>query len=369
MIRHPDVHRPWSDWSDSQALHVAVAYSNPFRWKTRRELMNKFRDDISREANVVLHVGELAYGDRPWEVTSSDNPLDVQLRTQSELFHKENLQEIVISRFPSDWKYGMTCDADFHIVTPGWAIETVHQLQVYEWVQPYSSYIDVSGQMYGQANLPLRMNTSFMFNYIQNNYRVSPQYHNGIIGPDGKFVKINRKDSGYEQMMLGEPSHAEGEFMRGCGATGGAFAFRHSAYNKVPGLMSRCILGHADWYAAHQLVGVEPPDIHSQKYHPAYKEYVKNWGEHAKALNKNVGYVDAMATHFWHGSKTKRGYSSRDAILAKHQYHPHRDVFPDWQGVLQLRPDAIGLRDDIRSYFISRSEDDPNLYASEKISV
>jgi hypothetical protein len=56
----------------------------------------------------------------------------------------------------------------------------------------------------------------------------------------------------------------------------------------------------------------------------------------------------------------ERGYSSRDQILVKHQYDPGRDVYPDWQGVLQLAPGKPGLRDAIRAYFISRSEDVPH---------
>jgi len=63
---HPDVHTPWRAWSEEQILHVAAAYSNPVRWTSRRVLMNDFRDHMRASANVALHVGELAYGDRPF---------------------------------------------------------------------------------------------------------------------------------------------------------------------------------------------------------------------------------------------------------------------------------------------------------------
>ena len=61
---HPNVHHRSGPWSEEQKLHVAVAYSNPFRWRTRRELMNDFRHHMQQSPNVVLHVAELAYGDR-----------------------------------------------------------------------------------------------------------------------------------------------------------------------------------------------------------------------------------------------------------------------------------------------------------------
>jgi hypothetical protein len=372
-IRHPDVHRPWSQWSEDQTLHVAVAYSNAFRWRSRRETMNKLRDHYAQQANVKLYVGELAFGDRPWEVTSGDNPADVQLRTSGEAFYKENLQnEIIKRRFPADWKYGAVCDADFHIITVGWALETVHQLQHYDWVQPFSSYMDVTGDVYGQANMPYRINSGFFFNYVQNGYRVSKEYNNGVVGPDGRYIHHHHHHHHhhYEEAMAGEPTPAEGEFMRGTGATGGAYAFRRSAFDAVGGMLDRCILGHGDWYMAHQLVGCPPPDIHLQAYAQAYKDYVLAWGVRAARLKRNVGYVDATAMHMFHGSKTRRGYSSRDVILARHKFDPYRDLHPDYQGVWQFDPDKWELRDDLRRYFMSRFEDDPNIYGpAERIMV
>jgi len=349
---HPDVHIPWQQWSEDQILHVAVAYSNPFRWRTRRRLANDFRRHMTSSPNVQLHFGELAYGDRPFEVTTSGTN-DVQLRTSHELFHKEDIGNRVIQSFPPNWKYGALIDADFHLTRHDWALETVHQLQHYDWVQCFSSYADLSGEVYGMAQVPVRYNSGFFFNYIQNGFEVSPKYHNTKI-PNGIL-----DEEGYEGAM----------FKRGVGATGGAIAFRRTAFDAVGGFLNRCILGHADWYMAYQLVGLEPPDIHSQKYHPDYKSYVKTWGERAEVLKRNVGYVDGFATHFFHGSKTRRGYSSRDKILAAHQYSPYSDVFPDYQGILQLTPNKPRFRDDVRAYFTSRFEDDPNLHVPERSLV
>lgn len=80
-IAHPDVHYPVSHWSEEQTLHVATAYSNPCRWRTRRKLFNDFRRHMVAMPNVRLYVGELAYGDRPFEVTDASHGQDVQLRT------------------------------------------------------------------------------------------------------------------------------------------------------------------------------------------------------------------------------------------------------------------------------------------------
>ena len=119
MLSHPDVHQPLSAWSESETLHRhAVAYSNPFRWETRRRLLNDFRRHMAGFPNVKLYVGELAYNQRPFEVTG-EHPGDVQLSTRSEIFHKENvLNEVVRRGFPVGWKYGAYIDGDFYVYAP-----------------------------------------------------------------------------------------------------------------------------------------------------------------------------------------------------------------------------------------------------------
>lgn len=331
---HPDIHPKASAWSEEQTLYVACAYSNPFRWRTRRELANDFRRHMMQSPNVKLVVIELAYGDRPFDVTGpgcvSDpsRETDIQLRTRSELFHKECLLNRAVQSFPPGWQYGAIIDADVHFSRHDWALEAVHQLQHYDWVQLFSSYSDVSDR-----HRIVGTNNGFVYNYVENGYKVADEVMGGIASA-GTYGG------------------------RRAGATGGAWAFRREAFDACGGLLDRCILGHGDWFAAFGLAGELAPDMRIANYSPAYREYIQTWQRRAlEACRKNIGYIDCHMTHHWHGKKSNRGYSSRDAILVKHQYSPVRDVYQDWQGVLQLAPGAIGLRDDMRRYFLSRSED------------
>ena len=367
---HPDVQQSWAQWSEEETLHVGVAYSNAFRWETRRRLANYCLRHLARSPNIRLYFVELAYGDRPWEIAVAGMPGHIQLRTTHELFHKENLQKLAVRAFAPGWKYGCVIDADFHMTREDWALETIHQLQHYDFLQPYSSYVDVSGATYGTAQLPTRVNSTFFFNYIQNGYKVSPQYFSGIVNADGKFVKMSPAIGlEYDAASSMTEGPDQGVFMRGTGATGGALAFRRSAYDAVGGLLDRCILGHGDWYMAFGLVDVEPPDIHVRGYSDDYLAYVRDWRQRAKILKKNVGYVDGMAVHYFHGSKTRRFYSSRDLILSRHKFSPWKDIYEDWQGVYQLTPNKPEFRDENRQYYITRSEDDPNLGKGEKPMV
>lgn len=354
-LDHPDLHHAASGWSEEQTLHVAAAYSNPFRWRARRELANDFRRHMRCLPNVQLHMVELAYGDRPFEVTHEEDPLDVQLRTRSELFHKENLLNLGVRSFPKDWKYGAIIDADFHFTRHDLAIETIHQLQHFDWVQMFSTYVNVTGETEpGKGHIPIgQMNRGFVYGYVSNGSQLPEGYNGGWGEPP------------MSPENYGPPVSSP---MKWIGAPGGAWAFRRTAFEAVGGLMDRCILGSGDYFIAFGLAG-QIADIAVEhrlgkkldRYRPEYLEYIRAWQEQAKhAVQANIGYVDSFAVHHFHGPIKKRGYSSRDDILIEHGYSPTHDVSYDWQGVLQLTTRKPGLRDAIRAYFVSRSEDLPH---------
>jgi hypothetical protein len=308
--------------------------------------MNDFRNHMSACPNVVLHVGELAYGDRPFEVTGSD-PLDIQLRTQHELWHKENILNTVISRFPPDWKYGAYADADFVMTRQDWALEAIHQLQHHDFVQLFSSYADLTVD-----HRPFRIQPSFA--YAQFNYR---QDGSPVPGPGSYGLSAAPRPSRQRNTTPG--------------ATGGAWAFRRQALDSVGGLLDSCILGAGDWYMAFGLIG-KTTDGHPEASGcgPQYETSIRRWQERAfEAVKGNIGYVDNFAAHHWHGPKPCRAYGTRWQILRDNQFDPCRDIHRDWQRVWQLTGNKPKLRDDIRRYFLSRSEDNPALSPGESTLV
>src|SRR5208282_5353648 len=128
------------------------------------------------------------YGDRPFEVTDASNPQDIQLRANSELFHKENIINKVVERFDNGWKYGGQSDADFTFTQHDWALEAIHQLQHAPWVQPYSSYTSLTAKGYGGSQ-PGALRKSFAATYIENGHKLPPIADNGGFAPDSNYVK------------------------------------------------------------------------------------------------------------------------------------------------------------------------------------
>lgn len=305
--------------STNQVLHVAAAYANPQGWRSRKRLFSEFQKYMQRLPNVRLYVGELSYGDRQFEVTRSGNQQHLQLRATDELWHKENILNLVIQTFRDDWQYGAYIDGDFHFSRNDIAAESIHQLQTFDWVQMFSQYSNLTHDQKLGSTMP-----SFAAVYSRRQL------------PDGPKQYGNKET----------------------GATGGAWAFRRDSFSDCGCLLDTCITGSADWHMAFGMTG--KPDTHPElpACGDAYAKSIKIWQARASAaVNGNIGFVDSHALHYFHGAIAQRHYGTRWHILRDNKYDPAVDIHRNSQGVYELTPGKTGLRDGIRQYFRSRNED------------
>lgn len=314
-------------------LHIITCISNPVRFESRYRLYREFAQRIANEANAQLWTVEIAFSDRPHEVTEPGNPHHLQLRSDFELWHKENMLNLMLQRLPDDGNPVAFIDADVDFMRPDWVEETIQQLRHYDVVQMFGEAIDLDADH-------KRIGT-------ENRRGVVAQYHAG--------VPVCQKDSadGYGN---------DGVATKQGGHPGYAWAWRRSAINAVGGLIDFSILGSADWQMACGLLGKIEDSINYQ-ISEGYMRHLQEWGAKARRLRRNVGYVEGMLVHYWHGPKGKRGYDWRTNILTRSNFDPHVDLHRDWQGVHQLYDDgsdrSLDLRDDLRRYFRSRNEDHP----------
>src|SRR5437867_5368381 len=63
--------------------------------------------------------------DRPFEITESTNPRHLQLRTYSEIWHKENALNLLINRLPPEARYICWADADLFWTNNRWCQDTI----------------------------------------------------------------------------------------------------------------------------------------------------------------------------------------------------------------------------------------------------
>lgn len=319
--------------ADLSKFWVISVISNPVRYKRRYELYHPFAEMV-HQAGVQMITVECAFGNRPFMVTHAHNPHHLQVRSFEELWHKENMINLGVKHAcaiaPGQVKEIAWIDADCRPARPprDWFEETWHQLQHYEFVQMWEflQSLDVYYNPFGTPD------PSFMGNYIK--------YGTPYIKQD-------------------KTPYSPGP--KAWGSPGLAWAANIEAFNHIGGLPDYTILGAGDWYLAHMLVSELGLD-HLKTYSPGYRNrFIKTQERCARWIKADVGMVQGLVHHDWHGKKANRGYSTREKILIENQYDPDTDIKQDGQGLYQLEtwePRQIKMRDQIRAYFRARNEDE-----------
>lgn len=309
-------------------LWVIAPVSNPARYSSRYDLYQKFKVGMDR-AGANLMTVELALGDRPFEVTEPGNPRHVQLRTWDEIWHKENMVNVGISRLPPDWEYVAWIDADVEFMRQDWASEVVHQLQHFQVIQLFQNAVDL-----GPSGEVIKTLDGFMWSWQTHQPR-----------PYSLKMDEGTGDGGYYPHW--HPGYA--------------WAARREAIDSLGGLVDFAILGAADHHMAWALVG-EVIQNTPQECTAAYKKHLQVWQDRAAShIRKDVGYMPGTILHHWHGAKRNRKYVERWQILHRHGYDPEFDLKRDWQGIHSFSDQGERMRNDIREYFRQRNEDSTDL--------
>lgn len=330
--------RPLAAGIDGQAtLHVCTIISNPVRYASRYRLFHNFCHQSST-AKIEHWTVEIAYGNRPFSVTSATNPNHLQLRTTDELWHKENGLNLLFAhvlRHRPDAEYFAWVDADVTFARPDWAEETLQQLQHYDVVQMFSHCQDLGPKFQPVGG----MKNGWVWMYYNE-----------------PLAKVQAM-AGAMKTAKGDYGYAKGGYWH----PGFAWAARRSALDHAGQLLDTCIVGSADWHMAAALIG-EAERTLSAPVHPHYKRDVLRWQERVERhIHRNIGYVDGVLNHHWHGRKADRFYGDRWRILVDNEFDPDVDLKRDAQGLYLLAGNKIRLRDDLRSYFRARNEDSIDL--------
>lgn len=341
---------------DTSKFWVVTCISNVRRYRSRYNLYRKFAKHC-RDSGVNLFTVEVAFGDRPFEITASDNPHHLQLRTWSELWHKENMLNLAVQRLPQDWEYVAWVDADIQFARPDWAHETVQQLQHHMIVQMWSIAQDL-----GPDLEPFRSYRSFCSCYLEHIRMEFTEdilevnvHEGGTMGPMHLNVEKRRVD-----LKTPDPYYS-GTELRPFWHSGYAWAARREAFDHLGGLIDWAILGAADHHMALCLIGEGANSIRSG-IGTHYYEKVMEWQARCETyIKRDIGFVPGAIFHYWHGNKANRRYNTRWKILQRHNYNPIVDIKRDSNGLWQLTDRCMGLRDELRFYMAQRNEDASDL--------
>jgi hypothetical protein len=318
-----------------QQLYVVTSIFNPIRFQSRYKLYRDF-EKMVQTAGGILYTIEIALGDRPFYITSKDNPQHVQLRTWHELWFKENGLNLVIDRLPLEAQKIAWIDADLFFANPQWVKETLELLEHFMVIQMFSH-----SQNLGPNHEPVGAVTT---SFVQEYYNKDKEH--------SRFQEIIDAANGYHYYPVsGEPK----------GHPGYAWAARREALDDLGQLIDWGILGANDRHMAFGLIGAIEASLHPS-LSADYRDRCLRWQQRAiQYIKRDIGLMPGMVFHYWHGKIVDRRYHDRWRILIDTQYDPELDIKYDSQGLLALTDRSIALRDGIRAYFRARNEDSIDL--------
>jgi hypothetical protein len=302
----------------SEFCAVTTIY-NPGNYNSRSRLYGDFRKRVE-ESGLPLYTVELATGDQEFSVTHSSDPYNIQLRSEHELWYKENLVNIALQRLPRRWDLIAWLDADIAFVRPDWVSATKEKLKHHSFVQMFSHVLDL-----GSHFEPLGVQEGFVYRYLT--------------------CEEKSRGGGHDIAA------------KSIGQTGYAWAARRDVLEAIGGLIENSILGSNDYFMAQALVGSVTPEM-TRMPGSNYAASLMEWQQRCeKLIHHDLGCVDTTIFHYWHGRRRDRGYDNRWRILVENQFDPVVDLKKNAEGLFELTNRNVALREAIRSYFRSRNED------------
>ena len=244
----------------------------------------------------------------------------VRVRSNSELWHKENLINLGVSYLPDNWNYMAWVDADIIFSNSSWAEDTIAALQHYHIVQMFQNATDL-----GPKGEFLKNFDGFVYKYSTDNQLKSL-----------KYAKLD-----------GHPGYC--------------YATTKYGWNSIGGLFDVGILGSGDRIMLYCWLGIYESSIPKGSHHN-YITYVKSYQDRCqKAINYSIGYVKGTILHEFHGKKKDRQYDKRWQILVKNNYDPIADIKKNNYGVWEFVGNKHLLIAEIKKYFSERNEDSIDL--------
>lgn len=297
-------------------LHVVAVISNPCLFARRYILLKEFVNRLEiEESNIILYIVELCYGDQKFLVTDSKDPLHLQLRVNTPIWHKENMINLAVKKLlPASWKAFAWIDADIEFESTTWALDTLKILNgCRDIVQIFSHACDMNRE--GQS-MNVFNSAGYQFTKgLQFSSRMPNLWHPGF-----------------------------------------AWAITRKAYEKIGGLYENGILGSGDNIMMLSLIGKGLKGINMEST-DEYVNSILDFENISKTLR--FGYVPGVIRHYYHGSKLNRKYHERWQILSSNGYDPKIHITKNEDGII-IPTDEFPekMKNEIYEYFLERNEDE-----------
>jgi len=303
---------------EKRHLYVICVVFNPARSRTTIKLYNHFRAHMEKAGAKLITV-EVAYENSPFSITIPNyEPYNMQLRTKTPIFQKEQIINKVVSRLPLDAKYVIYCDYEVEFLNPNWLKETIKSLNMVKAVQLFEEVT-----ILGPVNEELRKEKSFaLLNFGRED--------------DNKPEKLEKKQ--FETSTL---------------ASGIAWGFRLDAWKELGGLFSYSPLGNNDRIMAYCL-GQRYEEYIPAEMSDKFKDAAKAWQKRAaEAFQSGIICIPGPIKLYWTNAKREKKVYEKWEILVNNNFDPKKDLIIDDNGLYTLDPLKPKLVSDLKEYFTS----------------
>ena len=307
---------PTTDFKTNEFWGITT-YFNPNNYNTKLDNYYKFRKS-SRNQGLNLITVECAFGNKPFELTTQDADILIQVRTNSVLWQRERLVNIALNKLPKECKYVAWIDADVLFLNQNWIKDTIDKLQKNDAVQLFKTSIKLDKEELFTKDADFSWGDGD--GYKQLSYACCIE---NKIQPD--FTPFSGLGWAIKKEIL----------------------VKHKMFDKL-------ILGGSDYVFAQALCKQEVNTLAGEVC--GLKDEIDTWvKEIGKSVN-NVSYVDGIVLHLYHGSSKNRQYYNRYKLLENLNFS-EQDLKLNKYGCWEWDTSNDELKNRVISYFDMRQED------------
>jgi len=295
-------------------LCIISCFFNPCGYRSRVRNFEAFIASLSRSTGVHWRSIECVFGNADFMLPQSDYIL--RIRSNSVLWQKERLLNLLIASLPDTYRKIAWVDADVLFSNPTWIVDASDALDDNPVVQLFTHLMRIDDRL-GDSSAEVDTLESFAFIYRQN------------------------------------PDRALGPTYFHHGHTGLAWAGRRDWIEHC-GLYDCCLSGTGDHLMAHAFVGDWQPDCIGIGQGPAYLHFVQ-WCERVyPSLRARLGVVPGQAISLWHGPESARDYYGAVCAIRDSGFDPLSDLRLNEDGCWEWSSNKPTLHRWTYEYFFRR---------------
>ena len=316
--------------NDERNFWGITTFFNPAGYSNKIRNYKVFRNSSKKQGLKLLAV-ELAYGDKPFELSEDDADILIQIRADDGnlLWQKERMLNIGLSKLPGNCDKIAWLDCDVIFKNNDWVKETVKLLEKYKVVQLFKECVWLRD---GERDIKSIEKLPF-------GNKDGQKMHSRICGA----IEGRNLSSFFE-----------------AGHTGFAWASRRDVFGGI-GFYDKNIMGSGDLFMAHAFCAFENDHHFRHLTEGAIEDYLGWSREISKRVGGKISYTDGVLLHLWHGKKENRNYDSRHLTIKRYKFDPAKDIIIDKNGLWRWSKNNPEMYHEAKKYFLSRNEDG-NLY-------